>query len=56
MVAITRTQRNKSRLALAFAIATVVFISFIFIYLGTVAPSVHDNCFSGGRGTNVFRL
>ena len=22
---------------------------FIFIYLGTVAPSVHENCFSGGR-------
>ena len=21
---------------------------FIFIYLGTVAPSVHENCFSGG--------
>ena len=24
---------------------------FIFIYLGTVAPSVHENCFSGGRGS-----
>ena len=22
---------------------------FIFVYLGTVAPSVHENCFSGGR-------
>ena len=22
---------------------------FIFIYLGTVSPSVHENCFSGGR-------
>ena len=30
--------------------------SFIFIYLGTVAPSVHENCFSGGRGTNVTTL
>ena len=30
--------------------------SFIFIYLGTVAPSVHENCFSGGRGTNVTSL
>ena len=29
---------------------------FIFIYLGTVAPSVHENCFSGGRGTNVTTL
>ena len=29
---------------------------FIFIYLGTVAPSVHENCFSGGRGTNVTSL
>ena len=26
------------------------------MYLGTVAPSVHENWFSGGRGTNVFRL
>ena len=25
----------------------------IFIYLGTVAPSVHENCFSGGRGRLV---
>ena len=34
------------------------FISFhfIFIYLGTVAPSVYENCFSGGRGTNVTSL
>ena len=23
---------------------------FIFTYLGTIAPSVHENCFSGGRG------
>ena len=30
--------------------------SFIFIYSGTVAPSVHENCFSGGRGTNVTSL
>ena len=28
----------------------LVFIHFIFTYLGTVAPSVHGNCFSGGRG------
>ena len=26
---------------------------FIFTYLGTVAPSVRGNCFSGGRG-NAF--
>ena len=29
------------------------FIHFIFTYLGTVAPSVRGNCFSGGRG-NTF--
>ena len=29
---------------------------FIFIYLGTVTPSVHEKCFSGGRGTNVSSL
>ena len=34
----------------------LVHFIFIFIYLGTVAPSVHENCFSGGRGINVFRL
>ena len=27
-----------------------------FIYLGTVAPSVPKDCFSGGRGINVLRL
>ena len=32
------------------------FISFIFIYLGTVPPSVHENCFSGGRGIPVLQL
>ena len=26
------------------------FVLFIFTYLGTVAPSVHENCFSGGHG------
>ena len=25
-----------------------------FIYLGTVAPSVQENCFSGGRDLEVF--
>ena len=29
---------------------------FIFIYLGTVAPSVHENCFSGGRGIKRFQI
>ena len=34
---------------------SISFISFhfIFTYLGTVAPSVRGNCFSGGRG-NTF--
>ena len=26
-----------------------LFIHFIFIYLGMLAPSVDENCFSGGR-------
>ena len=38
--------------ATAFCLHFISF-HFIFIYLGTVAPSVHENCFSGGRGTNV---
>ena len=36
--------------------STVTSFHFIFIYLGKVAPSVHENCFSGGRGTNVTSL
>ena len=29
------------------------FLFYIFIYLGTVAPSFHENCFSGGRDKNI---
>ena len=36
-----------------FSFVKVHFHSFIFTYLGTVAPSVRGNCFSGGRG-NTF--
>ena len=32
-----------------------VFISF-FIYLGTVAPSVQENCFSGGHVHYIFLM